>query len=164
MVKLNKRSIARFRLIVVSENFQRVTFACQMIVDAPHYQRTPVTVCHFADFIYAKPSRAEYSRIQRPAGIVTGDGTSKGKAEEDSVIGLRVPAVNTQHPLRHKSVAGFLQGFTDCTLYNGFIRLKMSGWLIEQDAITGLLLNQKIPALIFDDGCNRNIGFPDHVL
>jgi hypothetical protein len=38
----------------------------------------------------------------------------------------------------------------------------MSGWLIEQDAITGLLLNQKIPALIFDDGCNRDIGFPDH--
>ena len=38
----------------------------------------------------------------------------------------------------------------------------MAGWLIEQDTIAGLLLNQQIPALIFNDSCNGDIGFPDH--
>src|SRR5690349_6844078 len=127
--------------IIVSENFQRVTLACQMVIDAPHHQRTAVTICHFSDFIHGKPSRTEDSCIQRPTRIVSCGSAAKGEAEEDSVIGMRVPAVNTQHPLWHKGVTSFLQGFTDCTLYNGFVRLKMSGWLIEQDAITGLLLN-----------------------
>jgi hypothetical protein len=38
----------------------------------------------------------------------------------------------------------------------------MAGRLIEQDTVAGLLLNQQIPALIFNDSRNRDIGFPDH--
>ena len=78
--------------------------ARQMIVDTSHDERTAVTVSHFADFIHGKPPGTEYARVQRPLGVVIRDSTDKGKAEEDRVIGARVPAVNAQHRLRHKGV------------------------------------------------------------
>lgn len=58
--------------------------------------------------------------------------------------------------------AGFLEGFANRGLDEGFIRVEVAGRLVEHGATALEFLDHQEAAVVFDEGGDSNVGLPGH--
>jgi hypothetical protein len=54
----------------------------------------------------------------------------------------------------------FFQGFTGTALSRRLTRVQMTGRVVQAQALWGVFFDQQVSALFFNDGGDRDIGFP----
>ncbi|MDT4877308.1 hypothetical protein FQZ97_1128160 [compost metagenome] len=79
----------------------------------------------------------------------------------DAVAGGRVE-VDAGHGDQFDFPAGFFEGFAQGGLEQGFVGFQVAGGLVVHRATLGQLLHQQEASLVFDNGCDGDVGLPAH--
>ena len=90
------------------------------------------------------------------------DSSAEGKAQISDIGSVRMPAIDADQVFRLEFVGRFFQCFAHCAGRQGFVRFPVSGGLIEQQALRGMFFHQQELAILFKDGGDGGVWFPDH--
>ena len=119
-------------------------------------------VSRLGDLVSRHPHRPQDALIQRGSRVEAADLAGKGEAQV-GFLGLAgmLPAIDAQQSIRLEMMRRFLERLPSHRFDQRFALLQMPGWLVEFDAFVGVLFYQQKLAVLFNDGGDNDVGFPD---
>ena len=148
----------------VRDEFERVTRAGQVVVDAAHHERAAMAALQCQHLLAVEPAGAQDAVVQRPGRIVPAEAAAEGDSQEGPGRVRRLPQVDADDLARHERPAGLLQRLARDGVLQGLAVVEVTRGLVQHHAAAGAFLDEQEMTVALDDGGHGDVGFPDHGL